>query len=66
MGLELRTGSRGQYWGNDFNSSHILTLEQMMVNATYIYRALSDAGWTINAVAGLLGNTQTESSHNPR
>lgn len=65
MALSLRTGTYGQYWGNDYNSSDALTTEQMEVNATYIYNYLSNEGWTVNAISGMLGNMQTESSINP-
>ena len=54
MGLELRQGSKGNYWGNDYNSSNALTQEQMEINATYIYSYLIECNWTINAIAGLL------------
>jgi hypothetical protein len=37
----------------------------MEVSAFYVYSALSDAGWTPEAIAGLLGNLQHESSINP-
>lgn len=37
----------------------------MQVNATYLYGLLNAEGWTLHAIAGLLGNTQTESTHNP-
>lgn len=66
MGLSERTGTYGTYWGNDFNSSNSLTMEQMQVNATYIWTSLSASGWSLNAVAGMLGNMQSESSINPR
>lgn len=66
MALSLRTGTYGDYWGNDYNSSNVLTMDQMKVNATYIWNALGSQGWTLNAVAGILGNMQSESSINPR
>lgn len=66
MGLELRSGNYGNYWGNDYNSSNSLNLEQMKINATYIWNYLGSLGWTKNAVAGILGNMQSESSINPR
>lgn len=46
----------GNYW---------LSMSEMQVNARYIYDYLIKEGWTLNAVSGLLGNTQTESHHNP-
>jgi murein DD-endopeptidase MepM/ murein hydrolase activator NlpD len=45
---------------NDF-----LTLEEMTINAQYILDYLSSRGWTKNAIAGMLGNMQTESTINP-
>lgn len=54
MGLELRTGIYGQYYGNTYNSSNTLTQNQMELNATYIWNYLGNQGWTMNAVAGML------------
>lgn len=42
-----------------------LTLAEMQINATYIYYYLNQRGWTLNAIAGMLGNMETESSINP-
>lgn len=66
MGLEQRQGTFGTYCGNTYDSSQALTRSQMEVNATYIWAYLRQLGWTMNAVAGLLGNMQSESSINPR
>ena len=66
MGLEQRTGNYGTYWGNTFDSSNTLNSEQQKINAEYIWRALQGEGWTLNAVAGMLGNMQSESAINPR
>ena len=65
MALELGQGEFGNYWGNTFDSSNSLNMEQMQINATYLYTALTNKGWTLNAIAGLLGNMQAESSINP-
>lgn len=65
MGLELRTGNFGQYWGNTYDSSQALTYAQMEINATYLYSAFTSNGWTINSIAGILGNMQSESAINP-
>lgn len=65
MSVILRNGTFGEYYGNDFNSSNPLILEQMKVNALYIYSYLTSKNWSINAIAGLLGNMQVESSINP-
>lgn len=66
MGLEQRTGIYGTYWGNTYNSSNTLSLSQMQLNAIYIWAYLQNEGWTLNAVAGILGNMQSESAINPR
>lgn len=42
-----------------------LTSAEMHQNAAYIYWYLSQRGWTANAVAGMLGNMEVESSINP-
>lgn len=48
-----------------YSGNFFLSLSQMQVNATYLYGLLNAEGWTLHAIAGLLGNTQTESTHNP-
>lgn len=65
MALEQRQGEFGNYWGNTYDSSKALNRSQMEVNATYLYGAFLAKGWTINAIAGILGNMQSESSINP-
>lgn len=47
------------------SANRFLTMEEMRTNARYIYWYLSSRGWTLNAVAGMLGNMQTESTINP-
>lgn len=61
----LRTGLFGSYYGSFYNESEHLTSKEMEVNARYLYSSLSAQGWTINAIAGILGNMQAESSINP-
>lgn len=61
----LREGEYGYYYGNTFNSSEHLTTEQQKINAYYLYSALSDKGWTLNSICGILGNMEVESSINP-
>lgn len=61
----LRTGTFGNYYGSFYNESSSLTLEEMQVNATYLCKAFISKGWTKNAIAGMLGNMQSESSINP-
>lgn len=65
MAVSIRMGDYGSYVGNTFNTSNYLTYNQMKVNAVYIYKAFKDKGWTLNAVAGMLGNMQRESTLNP-
>lgn len=42
-----------------------LTREEMTHNAVYIAAVLLSKGWTLNAVAGVLGNMEAESTINP-
>lgn len=42
-----------------------LSQAEMENNARYIWNYLGQNGWTMNAVAGMLGNMQTESTINP-
>ncbi len=46
-------------------SNKYLSVEQMKGNALYIWTKLKEAGWTENAIAGVLGNMQSESTINP-
>lgn len=46
---------------NDF-----LTYAEMENNATIIFRYLQQRGWSINAIAALLGNMEVESTINPQ
>lgn len=43
-----------------------LSESEMENNAAYIWWYLSQRGWTANAVAGMLGNIQVESTMNPQ
>lgn len=62
---ELREGHYGFYYGCTYNESHVLTRAQMQTNAKYVHRYFTLAGWTPEAIAGLLGNMEWESSINP-
>ena len=66
MALSLRQGLLGDYWGNDYNTSTALNMAQMTINAIYLNNSLQSQGWTLNAICGMLGNMQSESSINPR
>lgn len=61
----LRDGLFGQYYGSLFTESEPLNHTEQEKNATYIYSFLNASGWSINAVAAILGNMQAESSINP-
>lgn len=61
----LRSGVYGGYYGSLYNESSSLSQTQMNLNAVYIATYLISKGWTIFAVAGILGNMQAESSLNP-
>lgn len=61
----LRPGNFGNYYGSKYDESEALTTDEMKINALYLYKALNSYGWTLNAIAGILGNMQAESSINP-
>lgn len=46
--------------------NRFLSMTEMENNARIIWNYLGSKGWTINAVAGMLGNMQHESSINPK
>ena len=50
---------------NPIRANRWLSLEEMQINAKYIAWYLLKRGWTLNAISGMLGNFQTESSINP-
>lgn len=43
-----------------------LTLDEQKVNAQLIKDFFINKGWTLNAICGMLGNIQTESTTNPQ
>lgn len=47
------------------SEDRVLSRSEMEANAKYIWNYLGSKGWSINAVAGMLGNMQYESSINP-
>lgn len=61
----LRSGKFGEYYGSFWGESKALTQTQMEKNAGYIFSYLTYEGWTPQAIAGVLGNMQHESSINP-
>ena len=48
-----------------YSSNEPLTQAEMETNARYIYNYLGSRGWSTNAIAGMLGNMQHESTINP-
>lgn len=50
---------------NYYTGNRWLTLAEQKINANYLRSLLEAEGWTLHAIAGLLGNTQTESTSNP-
>ena len=48
-----------------YSGNRYLSDSEMETNARYIYNYLCSRGWSINAVAGMLGNMETESTINP-
>lgn len=48
-----------------YSANRFLSSKEQAVNAQYIMNYLLAKGWTKNAVAGMLGNMQTESTINP-
>lgn len=65
MSVILRTGTYGTYYGSTYDTSGYTTQAQMEHNAAYIYSYLKIKGWTVNAIAALLGNLESESGMNP-
>ena len=55
-------GSTTKYW---IKGNRYLSQSEMENNAEIIFDYLSDKGWSKNAIAGLLGNMQQESTINP-
>ena len=47
------------------SGNRALTRSEMLVNANYIVNKLTGQGWSKQAVAGMLGNMETESTINP-
>lgn len=47
------------------SANRFLSLEEMTINAQYLMDAFLNRGWTKNAICGMLGNMQTESTINP-
>lgn len=63
--LDTAASGGGTTSGTIYCSNKYLTKAQMKVNAQYILNYLRSRGWTKNAVCGMLGNMETESTINP-
>lgn len=50
---------------HESNNANSMTRDEMENNARELYSQLSGYGWTLNAIAGVLGNFQYESYINP-
>ena len=48
-----------------YSGNRFLSMAEMTENAQYILNYLTAKGWTKNAICGMLGNLQSESSINP-
>jgi hypothetical protein len=48
-----------------YSGNRYLSTDEMTVNAQYILDYLTPKGWTKNAICGMLGNMQSESTINP-
>ena len=64
-GLQYYSYGYGGTVTSIYCSNRYLSLNQMTSNAQYILNYLRARGWTKNAVCGMLGNMQTESTINP-
>ena len=58
------SGGNSEYFG-DPGKELCGNDERAINNATVIYNYFKAQGWTVNAIAGLLGNIQQESTFNP-
>lgn len=59
--MPLPTPPNGKYFTGNF----YLSDDRERVNVAWLYQALGANGWTIEAVAGMCGNTHVESTTNP-
>lgn len=47
------------------SGNRYLSESEMQINATYVFNFLTSKGWSLNAIAGILGNMEKESTINP-
>lgn len=64
MSVITKSGRHGTYYTSS-GSSEALTLNQMQVNARYIYNFCTEIGIGTNVICAMLGNFQVESTINP-
>lgn len=62
---DARQDENGIYYGSYYGESEYLNQHQMNVNAIYIHNYLRLRGWSVEAICGILGNMQAESTINP-
>ena len=60
-GFSFNLDKAGLCTANSYN----IHIDDMKPNARYIYQYLTNSGWTLNAIAALLGNVQVESKMSP-
>lgn len=65
LNFTVPTGANTNNSGIVHSSNAWLNTSQMEENARYIWNVLKNFGWTEQAIAGFLGNTHVESTHNP-
>lgn len=61
IGYDFSISKEGLCTANSYN----ISVEDMKPNARYIYQYLRNEGWTLNAIAAILGNMQVESKMSP-
>lgn len=64
---EVKSRSKPSVYANSIQVGAINTLSsnEQQANAVYIYNYLSQRGWTMKAIAGLMGNIAKEGVFNP-
>lgn len=59
--MSAYTGKLGTYYA----ANGSLSADEREANARYIFKAFTEAGWTLETICGMLGNMQHESGLNP-
>lgn len=63
--VNRRLNESRAFSGVYISRNNYLSESEMQQNARYIWSYFKPRGWTLNAVAGMLGNMETESTINP-